>query len=73
MKKSPSYEEAMVRLEEIVTLLEAEETGLDEAMKLFEEGTKLSSLCYNKLSKAEQKIRTFEGTEEGAEIDEGKA
>ncbi len=56
MKKKPDYEQSMLRLEEIVELLESRELPLEESMKLFEEGTKLSAECYETLKKAEQKI-----------------
>lgn len=56
MEKEMTYEMAMSRLEEIVSLLEKSEISLDESMKLFEEGTKLTALCSKKLSEAEQKI-----------------
>lgn len=51
-----TYENAIKRLEEIVALLEKNEVTLDESMKLFEEGTKLTALCTKKLKEAEQKI-----------------
>jgi exodeoxyribonuclease VII small subunit len=51
-----TYEEAIKRLEEIVELLEKNEVSLDESMKLFEEGTKLTAFCTEKLKSAEQKI-----------------
>lgn len=51
-----TYEKAIERLEEIVRILEKNEVSLDESMKLFEEGTKLTSLCAEKLKNAEQKI-----------------
>lgn len=56
MEKEMTYEKAMSRLEEIVSLLEKSEISLDESMKLFEEGTKLTAFCSKKLSEAEQKI-----------------
>lgn len=56
MAKEITYEEAVKRLEEIVTLLEKNEATLDESMKLFEEGTKLSAICNKKLNDAKQKI-----------------
>ena len=56
MKKKLNYEQSVSRLEEIVELLENGELPLEESMKLFEEGTKLSAECYSMLSKAEQKI-----------------
>lgn len=56
MDKEMTYENAMNRLEEIVSALEEKEISLDESMKLFEEGTKLTAFCSKKLNEAEQKI-----------------
>ena len=56
MKKKPDYEKAMQRLEEIVALLENGDLPLEESIKFFEEGTKLSAACYETLHNAEQKI-----------------
>ncbi len=56
MTKKTDYESAVLRLEEIVTQLENSELPLEKAIKLFEEGTKLTSFCYDTLQKAEQKI-----------------
>lgn len=56
MSNELTYEEAIKRLEEIVELLEKNEVSLDESMKLFEEGTKLTAFCTEKLKSAEQKI-----------------
>ena len=55
-----TYEKAIERLEEIVSLLEKNETSLDDSMKLFEEGTKLSAFCAEKLKSAQQKITELE-------------
>lgn len=60
-KKYDTYEKALARLEEIVTSLEKGDLELEEALKLFEEGTKLSTECYERLSKAEQKIVELNG------------
>lgn len=54
--KKPSFEEALSRLEEIVGLLERGECGLDQSLKLFEEGAKLAGQCEELLDKAEQKV-----------------
>lgn len=51
-----SFEEALKRLSTIVEKLEKEEVGLDESIKLYEEGVKLSRLCSSKLENAELKI-----------------
>ncbi len=70
MRKTFNYEQSILRLEEIVQLLEDGELSLDESMKLFEEGTKLSAQCYTALEKAEQKITSIDKiakTEEGEE------
>ena len=60
MSKNLTYEEAINRLDEIVSLLEKNEVSLDEALKLFEEGTKLAAFCSKMLSDAKQKITTIE-------------
>ena len=54
--KKPSFEEALGRLEEIVGLLERGECGLDQSLKLFEEGARLAGQCEEMLDKAEQKV-----------------
>ncbi len=55
MKKA-DYEKSIIRLAEIVEALESGSLSLEESMKLFEEGTKLTAACYDVLKKAEQKI-----------------
>lgn len=55
MSKEISYEDAMKRIDEIVSSLEKGDVPLEEALKLFEEGTKLTNLCYKKLENAKQK------------------
>ena len=55
--KKLNFESTLTRLEEIVARLESGDAPLEEAMALFEEGAKLSALCYNTLNKAEQKVR----------------
>jgi exodeoxyribonuclease VII small subunit len=58
-KKGPEiqdFEAALTRLEEIVQLLEGGELSLEEAMRLFEEGVKLSGFCEKRLDEAERKV-----------------
>ena len=55
-EKEMSFEEAMARLEKIVKQLETGEGSLDEAMRLFEEGSKLAGKCTSMLDEAEQKV-----------------
>ena len=54
--KKQSFEEAMGRLETIVAQLEKGECGLDQSLKLFEEGARLAGQCEELLDKAEQKV-----------------
>lgn len=61
-EKKPTFEQAMGRLEEIVSLLERGDRPLEEALSLFEEGTKLMKQCTAILDKAEQKVVKLTGT-----------
>lgn len=54
--KKQSFEESMGRLEAIVARLEKGECGLDESLKLFEEGAGLAGRCEELLDQAEQKV-----------------
>lgn len=55
-KKIKNFEESLKRLQEISDLLESDNTGLDDSIKLYEEGIELSKELYEKLNKAELKI-----------------
>jgi exodeoxyribonuclease VII small subunit len=67
MKKieNMSFEEAMVRLEEIVRMLEGGKGGLEDSLSAFEEGISLVKFCNEKLEKAEQKVRVLMQGEAG--------
>ena len=56
MAAKMTYEQAMAKLEEIVTKLDDGSLPLDESIKLFEESTKLASFCNTSLEKAKLKI-----------------
>ncbi|MCP4744655.1 MAG: exodeoxyribonuclease VII small subunit [Desulfobacteraceae bacterium] len=51
-----NFEKTLSQLEKIVQDLESGELDLDEALKKFEEGIKLSKQCSNKLDESEKKI-----------------
>ncbi|MBO5929570.1 MAG: exodeoxyribonuclease VII small subunit [Clostridia bacterium] len=59
MEQQVTFESAMTRLEEIVSLLETGKCTLDESLKLFEEGTHLTAFCSDSLRQAEQKFITL--------------
>lgn len=71
MSKSQTFEASLARLEEIVQILEKGESSLEDSMKLFEEGTKLSKECGKKLETARQKIITLQEAESGAAENDG--
>jgi len=56
MKEDKSFEELMEELENIAEELESDKLNLDESMKKFEEGMKISKKCSDKLEAAEKKI-----------------
>ncbi|MDY0362339.1 MAG: exodeoxyribonuclease VII small subunit [Desulforegulaceae bacterium] len=51
-----TFEEALKKLDEIVDSLEDGNLSLEDAVKRFEEGIKLSKFCEEKLNEAEEKI-----------------
>jgi len=54
--KEPTFEEALKSLEDVVSKLESGETNLEESIRLFEEGMRLSGLCQKRLDDADRKI-----------------
>jgi exodeoxyribonuclease VII small subunit len=54
--KTPSFEQSLGRLEEVVRKLDGAGLPLDEAMKLFEEGMQLSRDCQKQLEEAEARV-----------------
>jgi exodeoxyribonuclease VII small subunit len=50
------FEDALNKLEKIVSQLEKGDISLEESLKLFEEGIRLSRLCNQKLDEAEKRV-----------------
>jgi exodeoxyribonuclease VII small subunit len=63
--EAPSFEQNLDRLEGIVKRLEESELPLEEALKLFEEGTALSSGCRKQLEEAEHRVEILTKTANG--------
>ncbi|MBL8849901.1 MAG: exodeoxyribonuclease VII small subunit [Planctomycetaceae bacterium] len=62
----PSFESALVDLQQIVGELEAGTLGLEDALKQYERGAGLLRHCYSLLESAERRIEILTGrTEEG--------
>jgi len=71
-KKNISFEQSLSRLEEISSLLESDEIGLEAALKLYEEGINLSRECLTSLKNAELKITELKKKVEDISIKEGE-
>ena len=54
-----SFEEQMTALETVVERLERGELSLDESVRLFEEGVRLSRACKEQLDAAEGKVEVL--------------
>jgi exodeoxyribonuclease VII small subunit len=62
-----SFEEQLAELEKVVDRLESGGLSLDESVKLFEDGMRLSNACKAQLSSAESRIQVLlEPEEKGA-------
>lgn len=56
-KERLSFEDALSKLEMIISKLEDPAVSLEESISLYEEGMKLAKLCSETLEEAELKIR----------------
>jgi exodeoxyribonuclease VII small subunit len=55
----PTFEQALQQLEQIVQKLEKGELPLEDSLRLYEEGIRLSRLCHGKLEEAEGRIEVL--------------
>ena len=53
------FEEALEKLSALVEKMESGDLSLEESLKIFEEGIKLSKDCQNALSDAEKKVQAL--------------
>ncbi len=53
------FEKKLERLEEIVKVMEAGNTSLEESLRIFEEGVRLSRELQNTLAAAEEKVKVL--------------
>lgn len=67
------FEEKLTQLESVVEKLERGELSLEESVRLFEEGVKLSDACKRELERAEGRVQVLvegrNGTMRTAEMD----
>ena len=68
--KKQTFENAIKKLEQIDTDLETNNLPLDEAVKKFEEGVKLSKFCSKILDETEQKVTILLKKDDGKIIEQ---
>ena len=68
-EQSQSFEQAMARLEEIVSHMEKGDVPLEKALSLFEEGTALVTRCNALLDNAELKVLKLSKGTDGEPIE----
>lgn len=59
------FEDAMKKLEGIVEKMEKGDMSLNESLKMFEEGVKLTRFCSQELHKAEKRVELLSRDAEG--------
>ncbi len=55
--QTPRFETAMAELEELVAQIEIGNLSLEDSLKQFEQGIKLSRVCQKALTDAEQRVK----------------
>lgn len=66
-KKTANFEKSLESLELLVEEMEGGDLSLDEALKSFEKGIKLTQECQQALDEAEQKVAILLGDDPAAQ------
>lgn len=69
-QKSKTFEESMVRLEQIVRAMERGDVPLEESLKLFQEGTQLVQSCGKLLDNAQLQVNKIITAADGSPVEE---
>jgi len=64
-KKKQTYEQAVVRLEEVIDLMESGSPTLQELFELYKEGIELTQFCAMLLNTTEKEATVLRQTAEG--------
>ena len=67
-----TYEEAIKKLENIVSMLESNNVSLEESVNLFQEGILLSQYCDNKLKNIQEKVTKIFENGQLKDLNEGE-
>ena len=68
-EETPTFEDALGQLEKLVDSMEQGEMSLDDSLKAFEEGIKLTRQCQKSLDEAEQKVKILLENTPDAELE----
>lgn len=69
-KNNATFEENMLRLEQIVRVMERGDAPLEESLKLFREGTELVEACGKLLDEAELQVKKITPAADGTPVEE---
>ena len=69
-EKNKSFEQNMVRLEQIVRAMERGDVALEESLKLFQEGTELVRSCSKLLDEAQFQVKKIMTAPDGSPVEE---
>jgi len=69
-QSSKTFEESMVRLEQIVRAMERGDVPLEESLKLFQEGTELVRTCGKLLDEAQLQVNKIITAADGSPVEE---
>lgn len=65
-----TFEQSMVRLEQIVQAMEKGDVELEESLKMFQEGTELIRRCGKLLDEAELQVKKIMTAPDGSPVEE---
>lgn len=69
-QKNKTFEESMIRLEQIVRAMERGDVPLEESLKLFQEGTELVRSCGKLLDDAQLQVNKIMTAADGSPVEE---
>ena len=69
-RNSQTFEEKILRLEQIVRAMERGDVALEESLKLFQEGTAIVQSCGKLLDEAELQVKKISTSADGSPVEE---
>lgn len=69
-QQNKTFEESMIRLEQIVRSMERGDVALEASLKLFQEGTELVRNCQKLLDDAQMQVNMIMTAPDGSPIEE---